>query len=118
MIWKVKLRQLSPVLQKVVAGDGYLCQETMERTVHLTAGLHPIAIGFYEGGGGLGLGATYSGPDTGDVQIALTNAWQSIALSNVSVADATQKNRWVAITHDGKSCKQPSWVLVKEGSSR
>jgi len=38
MIWKVKLRQLSPVLQKVVAGDGYLCQETMERTVHLTAG--------------------------------------------------------------------------------
>lgn len=30
-------------------------------------------------------------PGTGDVQIALTNAWQSIALSNVSVADATRK---------------------------
>jgi multiple sugar transport system substrate-binding protein len=28
---------------------------------------------------------------TGDVQIALTNAWQSIALSNVSVTDATRK---------------------------
>jgi Tol biopolymer transport system component len=33
---------------------------------------------------------------------------------NVCVADATQKNRWVAITHDGKSCKQPSWVVVKK----
>jgi Tol biopolymer transport system component len=33
---------------------------------------------------------------------------------NVCVADASQKNRWVAITQDGKSCKQPSWVTVKE----
>jgi multiple sugar transport system substrate-binding protein len=30
-------------------------------------------------------------PATGDVSTALTNAWQSIALSNVSVADATRK---------------------------
>ena len=37
---------------------------------------------------------------------------------NVCVADAAQKNRWVAITHDGKSCKQPSWVLVKEGAAK
>lgn len=28
---------------------------------------------------------------TGDVQVAMTNAWQSIALSGVSVADATRK---------------------------
>lgn len=33
---------------------------------------------------------------------------------NVCVADATQKNRWVALTSDGKSCKQPSWVAVKK----
>jgi hypothetical protein len=33
---------------------------------------------------------------------------------NVCVADAASKNRWVAITHDGKSCKQPSWVRIKE----
>ena len=33
---------------------------------------------------------------------------------NVCVADATQRNRWVAITSDGKSCKQPSWVFVKK----
>jgi Tol biopolymer transport system component len=33
---------------------------------------------------------------------------------NVCVADASQKDRWVAITSDGKSCKQPSWVVVKE----
>jgi Tol biopolymer transport system component len=37
---------------------------------------------------------------------------------NVCVADSTQKNRWVTITSDGKSCKQPSWVLVKEGAAK
>jgi Tol biopolymer transport system component len=37
---------------------------------------------------------------------------------NVCVADAAHKNRWVAVTHDGKSCKQPSWVFVKQGASR
>jgi hypothetical protein len=37
---------------------------------------------------------------------------------NVCVADATRKNRWVALTHDGKSCKQPSWVLVQKGAAR
>jgi Tol biopolymer transport system component len=37
---------------------------------------------------------------------------------NVCVADADDKNRWVAITHDGKSCKQPSWVYVKEGTAK
>jgi Tol biopolymer transport system component len=33
---------------------------------------------------------------------------------NVCVADAKQKNRWVAITRDGRSCKQPSWVVVRQ----
>jgi hypothetical protein len=37
---------------------------------------------------------------------------------NVCVADASRKDRWVAITHDGKSCKQPSWVRVQEGTAR
>ncbi len=37
---------------------------------------------------------------------------------NVCVADANQKDRWVAITRDGKSCKQPSWVKVKEGTAK
>jgi TolB protein len=37
---------------------------------------------------------------------------------NVCVADAAQKNHWVAITTDGKSCKQPSWAYVKEGKSK
>jgi TolB protein len=31
---------------------------------------------------------------------------------NVCVADATKKNRWVALTKDGRSCKQPCWVRV------
>jgi Tol biopolymer transport system component len=33
---------------------------------------------------------------------------------NVCVADASQKDRWIALTSDGKSCKQPSWVRIKE----
>jgi Tol biopolymer transport system component len=37
---------------------------------------------------------------------------------NVCVADAHNKNRWVAITTDGKSCKQPSWVRVREGEAK
>ena len=33
---------------------------------------------------------------------------------NVCVADAADRNRWTPITSDGKSCKQPSWVVVKD----
>jgi TolB protein len=33
---------------------------------------------------------------------------------NVCVADAGKRNRWIAVTTDGKSNKQPSWVVVKE----
>jgi Tol biopolymer transport system component len=31
---------------------------------------------------------------------------------NVCVADAQKRDRWVEITTDGKSCKQPSWIVV------
>lgn len=31
---------------------------------------------------------------------------------NICVADAKKKNRWVAITTDGRSCKQPGWVVI------
>jgi TolB protein len=37
---------------------------------------------------------------------------------NVCVADAEQRNRWVAVTTDGKSCKQPSWVVTRERGAR
>ena len=37
---------------------------------------------------------------------------------NVCVADATRKDRWVAITSDGKSCKQPSWVKVEQRAAQ
>lgn len=33
---------------------------------------------------------------------------------NTCVADASKKNRWVQITFDGKSNKEPDWVYVKE----
>lgn len=37
---------------------------------------------------------------------------------NVCVADANQRNRWVPITSDGKSCKQPSWIAASKGAGR
>jgi Tol biopolymer transport system component len=37
---------------------------------------------------------------------------------NVGVADASARNRWVPITTDGESNKQPSWVVVREDASR
>jgi Tol biopolymer transport system component len=37
---------------------------------------------------------------------------------NVCVADAGKKDRWVAVTTDGKSNKQPSWVRVPQESRR
>ncbi len=42
--------------------------------IFLTAGTHTIALGYYEGGGGLGWGTTYSGPDTGGATIEIPNA--------------------------------------------
>jgi Tol biopolymer transport system component len=37
---------------------------------------------------------------------------------NVCVGDAAKRNRWVPLTTDGKSNKQPSWVVVKQGSAK
>jgi TolB protein len=37
---------------------------------------------------------------------------------NICVADAAQQNHWIALTSDGKSCKQPNWVMVPEQSVR
>jgi TolB protein len=37
---------------------------------------------------------------------------------NVCVADANRKDRWAPLTSDGKSCKQPSWVFVKEAAPK
>ena len=48
----------------VVDNNFYQGMTTRSGTVHLTAGQHAIALGYYEGGGGLGFDTTYSGPDT------------------------------------------------------
>jgi Tol biopolymer transport system component len=37
---------------------------------------------------------------------------------NVCVADAEKLNRWVAITHDGMSNKQPGWVMVRRAETK
>jgi len=36
---------------------------------------------------------------------------------NICVADASQRNRWIPLTSDGKSCKQPSWITVPDKSA-
>jgi len=33
---------------------------------------------------------------------------------NICVADASRTNRWVALTSDGKSCKEPDWLPPSE----
>ena len=33
---------------------------------------------------------------------------------NICVADAAHRDRWVMLTTDGKSNKEPDWVWVKE----
>jgi fibronectin-binding autotransporter adhesin len=58
----------------VVNNNFYQGMTTRSGTVHLTAGTHAIALGYYEGGGGLGWGTTYSGPDTGGSTIEIPNA--------------------------------------------
>jgi TolB protein len=37
---------------------------------------------------------------------------------NVCVADASKRNRWIPLTSDGKSNKQPSWVNVPLGNTK
>ena len=37
---------------------------------------------------------------------------------NICVADAAQKDRWVMLTTDGKSNKEPDWVFVKDEAGK
>jgi hypothetical protein len=48
---------------------------------------------------GLGLAPAYLG--------AKADGW------NICVADVTKKDRWVAVTSDGKWNKEPDWVPAK-----
>jgi autotransporter-associated beta strand protein len=43
-------------------------------SINLTAGLHAVTIGYYQGGGGQGLLITYNGPDTGGTDATLPNS--------------------------------------------
>ena len=49
----------------VVNNNNYQGATKASGTISLTAGLHAITIGFYQGGGGQGLLVQYDGPDTG-----------------------------------------------------
>ena len=37
---------------------------------------------------------------------------------NICVADVMKKNRWVQLTFDGKSNKEPDWVFVRKGNGK
>jgi Tol biopolymer transport system component len=37
---------------------------------------------------------------------------------NICVADTLQSNRWVVVTVDGASCKEPDWVYVRQGAGK
>ena len=37
---------------------------------------------------------------------------------NICVADTSKKNRWVQLTFDGKSNKEPDWVPVAESRGK
>jgi len=37
---------------------------------------------------------------------------------NLCVVDTATKNRWVAITRDGTSCKEPDWLPAREGGAK
>ncbi len=58
----------------VVNNNFYQGMTTRTGTVHLTAGLHEIDLGYYQGGGGLGWTTQYSGPDTAGTLIAIPSA--------------------------------------------
>src|SRR5262249_35859605 len=56
-------------------------------TTTLTAGRHQVTLGYYQGGGGLGLIAKYSGPDTGNSLATIPNAvLYQAATGNASAA--------------------------------
>ena len=49
-------------------------------TINLSAGLHAITVGYYQGGGGQGLLVEYNGPDTGGVDATIPNS--ALSLTN------------------------------------
>ncbi len=49
-------------------------------SINLSAGLHAITVGYYQGGGGQGLLVEYNGPDTGGVDATIPNS--ALMLSN------------------------------------
>ena len=58
----------------VVSNNAYQGHFRSTGKIQLSAGLHDIDIGYYEGGGLNGLIVDYAGPDTGDAQTVIPNA--------------------------------------------
>ena len=58
--------------QRVVNNNNFQGMTNRSGVVALTSGQHDISVGFYEGGGGAGVQASYSGPDTGNSQVIIS----------------------------------------------
>ena len=74
--------------QEVVDNNNFQGMTNRSGTVFLAAGMHDISIGFYEGGGGAGVQASYSGADTGNVRVIIppTVLYNDVATAGTFVA--------------------------------
>ena len=85
----------------LVNNNNYQGMTLKSGSVALTAGLHAITVGYYEGGGGLGLGVTYADQDTlgdtGGVMVAIPNS--VLSFSGATSSTQSYPNN-VAVTAD------------------
>ena len=57
--------------QRIVNNNNFQGMTNRNGSIFLDPGMHDISIGGYEGGGGAGFQASYSGPDTGNTRIII-----------------------------------------------
>jgi autotransporter-associated beta strand protein len=82
----------------VVANNAFQGATTRTGTVTLTAGLHQIDVGYYQGGGGQGLLVQYSGPDTGGTTVTMSNAVLQPTTGPLSLAAFQTYSNGVTVT--------------------
>jgi autotransporter-associated beta strand protein len=66
--------------------------------INLTAGLHALTVGFYQGGGGQGLLVEYNGPDTVGVDATIPNS--ALMLSNTAFVPSQSYPNALTVTAD------------------
>ena len=72
----------------LVNNNNYQGATLASGTTTLAAGPHQITIGFFDGGGGRGLLAQYSGPDTGNATVTIPNSVLNVLSSTQTYSNA------------------------------